>query len=50
MDPERLERVELLHVRLPLVRPFVSARGCTYMVIMPDVPTSQGFTKGDLER
>ena len=27
MDPERLERVELLHVRLPLVRPFVSARG-----------------------
>ncbi len=27
MDPERLERVELLHVRLPLLRPFVSARG-----------------------
>ena len=24
-----LERVELLHVRLPLVRPFVSARGTT---------------------
>ncbi len=44
MDPERLERVELLHVRLPLVRPFVSARGAVSHkdALLVHVHTSDG--------